>query len=83
MKDGEDGFPDAEDPIIDTYAERFATEAVAALGPTNASGVFLQAMINVHVEYHGLDSLVLCLEKSAEGLRNDLVQQMPTPGVTQ
>lgn len=82
MTDGAEDFPTAEDPCIDVYAERIANEAVAALGPINASGVFLQAMINVHVEHHGLDSLVFCLEKSLESLRSDLVQQVPTPGVT-
>jgi len=83
MTDGTQDFPNAEDPCIDVYAERIANEAVAALGPINASGVFLQAMINVHVEHHGLDSLVFCLEKSVESLRNDLVRQIPTVGTTQ
>jgi len=83
MTDGTQDFPNAEDPCIDVYAERIANEAVAALGPINASGVFLQAMINVHVEHHGLDSLVFRLEESVESLRNDLVRQIPTVGTTQ
>ena len=83
MTDGAEAFPTAEDPCVDVYAERIANEAVATLGPINASGVFLQAMITVHVEHHGLDSLVFCLEKSVESLRNDLVRQIPPVGTTQ
>ena len=68
---------------LDAYAEALATVAVENLGPDDASGVLLQAMLMVQLQYHSLDVAVFCLKRTVADLEADLVKALRPEGTVQ